>query len=60
MNDKIIIKDRISKERKVNPSDNYKKVKLNKNMVKDDNFVWILKATGFNRGNGIHLFKDIE
>jgi len=29
-------------------------------MLKNDKFIWILKATGFNRGNGIHVFKNIE
>ena len=60
MQSSIIIKNRISRDKKAGPSNQYKNVKLKESMIKDDKYVWILKATGFNRGNGIHLFESLE
>ena len=60
MQNSICIKNRIAREKKIGSSNQYKNVKLKNSMVQDDKFLWILKATGFNRGNGIHVFKNIE
>ena len=60
MQNSINIKNRISRDKKISGNSQYKNIKLKENMLKGDQFLWILKATGFNRGNGIHMFRNIE
>lgn len=28
--------------------------------IKDDNYLWLLKPVGLNRGRGIYLFRSLE